>query len=327
MPPASAPPIAPTARTSAQSGLTRHTLVRRCDGCGAQVSLAVCPGDGAGQLAAQLRRPQGRLVRPVPLPLEPSPWVAELDEPSVRASGRERPHIQNGVSVFTQQAHRLCRRDRSRTAVAAAARCAAQEACLVEREQPSPLQVCILLRIANPCRHSSPAGRATSDRRPIRGASAVARGEEHADGGEACQRPERLVDGAALQRFIRPVQLGHRLLDEPHPQLAAPRRTKGTHAPLCTKATPGTGDGHARQAVVDEQRPPLASRAQAHLIRARRVGFPSRQDSRQQPRPLSDQRQGGEQPAVAERALPDVVGRSGAAHYLPRATAGRSRRG
>jgi hypothetical protein len=65
---------------------------------------------------------------------------------------------------------------------------------------------------------------------------------------------------------------------------------------------------NTRQAVVQQQRAPLAVVAEAHLVRARRVDRLGRQQHVEQLGPLGEQREGRDEPTVAERLLTNVVG-------------------
>ena len=80
----------------------------------------------------------------------------------------------------------------------------------------------------------------------------------------AGERGERLVSGTTLKSLVAAVQLRIRLFDERDPELAACCVRKGGHTHLADAAH--LAARHARQAVIDKHRLPLAVTAQAHLV-------------------------------------------------------------
>ena len=114
----------------------------------------------------------------------------------------------------------------------------------------------------------------------------------------AGQRLQTLGTGASCDRFVRAVEFGERLLHERHPELLL--------------AAVGEDElilSIARQVVVDVDDDPFTALAQAHLVHA--LGVVDLRDHavEQQEGLLGEERERREEPARAELALYDVLGR------------------
>lgn len=93
------------------------------------------------------------------------------------------------------------------------------------------------------------------------------------------------------------MDLGHRLLDQRHPQLLALRLRVHQMPPLV-----------ARQQIIHQHRRPLPVLAEAHLVRTLAAYLLGHQHLLHQILPLGQHGQGAEQPTVAQHALANVRG-------------------
>mmetsp|Transcript_24054 Transcript_24054/g.83486 ORF Transcript_24054/g.83486 Transcript_24054/m.83486 type:complete len:815 (+) Transcript_24054:196-2640(+) len=238
------------------------------------------------QLGAQGVSPQRRRVAPVAVPLEGAPRVAQLQQ---LVAARRRARLDQRVRVASHQPGPARRRLPRLGELVLAGRGGRHEIA-----QLVPLlQVAPELAAAHVGLHALVF-------------------QPHARARRAGHVHERLIRPAAAQRVVRAVQLGEGLLEQQHPQLVAVRL--GVHGPSL---------GEAGEVVIEAHELPLAVLAQAHLVHTVVVAALDRaaavvhdEHLLDFARALRQRRHRAQQPAVAQRALADVVGLDGALEHV-----------